>query len=104
MLCPAYSLENATYRQKSRFVVGFQRANFKAGESADLSWNIENAPQNSSITAPDFAALAPDGKTFFHDSGLKNSVTFAQKGDWKGWFSFAVDGQKYVAPIDIAVR
>ena len=101
---PAMSLDRATYGAKSPFGIMLRRENFRANQSGGLDWSVTGIGENVEVETEDFAAISPNGQTFFHESSDTVAATFNAPGIWKCWFSFQIDGKKYGAPVDFLVK
>ncbi|RYZ83185.1 MAG: hypothetical protein EOP06_20415 [Proteobacteria bacterium] len=78
--------ESATVNQKTTF------------STTDISGEV------GTISDQAVTALSPDGKTLLHGVGTNPQLTFTQKGTWRVWFTYSVDGKPYGSPIDLTVK
>ncbi|BCM92869.1 hypothetical protein IAD21_04753 [Abditibacteriota bacterium] len=97
-----YSLDSNDYAAGTSLDVAIDPVKIISNQKTTFSTTINGA--TGTIGEQSLTALSPDGQTLLHDIGANPQLTFAQKGKWRAWFAFEVDGKPYVCPIDLVVK
>jgi len=96
-----YSLDRSDYGARAPFRLAVQSEAFRLERRTKFLPKIESA--QGQISDQSLVALSPDGKTLVHEVGAAPSLILGQKGVWRAWFSFSLDGKPYAAPMDLSV-
>lgn len=97
----AYSLDTSNYGARAQVSLSLPLVQLKNNQKTTLSAVINGA--SGTISDESLTALSPDGQVLVHEIGATPSLTLAQKGVWRAWFSFSLDGKPFAAPFDLNV-
>ncbi len=97
----AYSVDASSYGTRAPVFVSLPLTQLKVNQKTVLSPQISGA--TGEVADQSFTALSPDGQTLVHEIGVAPSLSPGQKGAWRAWFSFSLDGKSFVAPFDLNV-
>lgn len=96
-----YSLDSASYGTRAPFRLTIANLSFKANVRTTLDPKI--GVTSGKAFDQSLTALSPDGHSLVHQVGATPAVTLGQKGVWRAWFCFSLDGKSFAAPLDLNV-
>ncbi len=96
-----YSLDPAGYGTRAPFRLNLLVVPLKANIRTTLDPKIRAT--GGQVSDQSLTALSPDGQTLVHEVGAAPSISLGQKGKWRAWFSFSLDGKPFAAPFDLNV-
>lgn len=100
-LATAYSVDANDYGTRAPISISLPATQLKANQKTMFSPQISGT--SGTVSDQSLTALSPDGQTLVHEVGAAPSLVLAQKGAWRAWFSFSLDGKPFVAPLDLNV-
>ncbi len=101
-LSSAWSLDASDYGTRAPFTVALAARSLAVGVPATLAPKLGDVI--GVVTEQSVTALSPDTQTLLHAVGAAPQLTFTQRGVWRVWFTFRVDGKPFAASFDLTVR
>ncbi|RYX81892.1 hypothetical protein EON83_21870 [bacterium] len=97
-----YSLSSDDYSKSESMDVAINPEKALVNQKTKFATTISGA--TGTVADEAITALSPDGNTLLHGVSAMPQLTFAQKGIWRTWFTFSIDGKPYACPLDIQVN